>query len=88
MVEATAARVMVADWNKRIYTFMEEDFPLLLKGEGIKVEGGKIAMGDYFRARAVADRQGFYEIGSALVKLLREEGYNVKMDMQTYKLLY
>lgn len=79
---------MVEGHNARIDKFMDEILPVLLEGAGVKVVDGKIAMTDWFVAQRFINVMNFYEAGMAILKPAREQGFDVKMDMQSNKLVF
>lgn len=81
------ARQTVTAWNESIDEFMESKLPGLLESEGIPVKNGKIRMNDYIKAMQIVRNQGFYSKGRAIQVKLRSAGYDVKMDMQSDKLI-
>ena len=88
MMNEETARAEIKKWNDSIDRFIQNDLPKLLEAEGIKVTNGQIPMSCFFKARAILDRQNFYEKGRALQMELRMQGYDVKMDMQSDKLVF
>lgn len=48
---------------------------------------GKISMNQWFKAQALIKEQNFYEKGMTILKELRNEGFDVKMNMQSNKLV-
>lgn len=81
------ARQAVTAWNKSIDEFMMNRLPALLESEGIPVRNGKIRMNDYIKAMQILQKQDFYTRGRAIQEELRSAGYDVKMDMQSNKLV-
>lgn len=81
------ARQEVAAWNASIDEFMTSRLPGLLEAEGIPVKNGKIRMNDYIKAMQILRNQDFYSKGHAIQVKLRSVGYDVKMDMQSNKLV-
>ena len=88
MTSKEMAMVMVDDWNKRIDRFMDETLPVLLTADGFKVKDGKVSVNAWFAAQRHINAQHFYETGRHLQMMLREDGHDVKMDMQSHKLVF
>lgn len=81
------ARQTVTAWNASIDEFIANKLPALLESEGIPVRNGKIRMNDYMKAMQILQKQDFYTRGRAIQEKLRSAGYDVKMDMQSDKLV-
>ena len=88
MASMEIVKMMVNDWNTRIDRFMEETLPVLLAADGYTVKDGKVALEAWFAAQKHINAQKFYETGHHLQMLLRADGYDVKMDMQSNKLVF
>lgn len=69
--------------NKMIDDYINND---LVKA--LNAKNGKITMNDWFKANALIKEQNFYQKGKAILDELRSEGFDVKMDMQSDKLVY
>ncbi len=53
----------------------------------LNAKNGMIRMEQWFKGNALIKEQGFYEKGMAILKPARAAGYDVKMDMQSNKLV-
>lgn len=54
----------------------------------LNAKNGKIKMDQWFKAQTLIKEQNFYEKGMVILKELRAEGFDVKMDMQSNKLVF
>jgi hypothetical protein len=54
----------------------------------LHAKNGKIKMDQWFEAQRLIREQDFYGKGNEILKRLRAEGFDVKMDMQANKLVY
>ena len=79
-------REIIQKFNNMIDEFMSEKLPELLKAEGIPVVNGKVTLYYWFRVQEIIRKQNFDVIGGAIQKVLRNAGFDVKMDMQSHKL--
>lgn len=48
---------------------------------------GKISMNQWFKAQSLIKEQNFYEKGMSILQELRSAGFDVKMNMQSNKLV-
>lgn len=78
-------RGIVKSWNDGINNFITKELPLKL---GYAEGTTEIPMMDWFRAQRIISAQRFYETGFEIQKALRNEGFDVKMDMQSNRLVY
>jgi hypothetical protein len=88
IISRIEAENTVNAWNAKIDTFMKVELPKLLESEGIPVKNGRISMNGWFKANEIINRQNFYEEGHAILRELREAGYDVKMNMQDHTLTF
>lgn len=84
MIRAEAEAKMMAH-NSRIEHFMEAELPALL---GVKDKDSRVSIYKWFEAQRIYEAQGFYKAGKAVQDELRADGWDVKMDMQSYKLVW
>jgi hypothetical protein len=56
-------------------------------GKIMKAKDNKIKMSRWIEAQNIIQKQGFYEKALAIQTKLRDQGYDVKRDMQSYKLI-
>ena len=75
-------------WNAKIDNFMKVELPKLLEESGVHVKNGKISMNDWFKAAQIVQNQNFYKEGHEIQMELRNAGHDVKMDMQSNKLVF
>lgn len=54
----------------------------------LNAKNGKIKMNQWFKAQTLIKEQNFYKKGMVILKELRAEGFDVKMDMQSNKLVF
>lgn len=78
----------VKDWNEYVDKFMTEELPTELIKRGVSVKDGKIALNDWFKAQEIIKNSKIHEIGWGIMEVLRDQGYDVKMNMQDNKLVY
>lgn len=88
MTSKEMAMVMVKDWNDRIDRFMEETLPVLLSADGYQVKDGMVPLDAWFAAQRHINAQNFDEAGHHLQMMLRNDGHDVKMNMQSNKLVF
>lgn len=77
-----AVKTLIEEHNKMIDKFINEELP-----KQLNVVNGKISMNDWFKANQITKEQHFYEKGMKILKACRKYGYDVKMDMQSDKLV-
>ena len=73
----------VLEHNKMIDNFINIDL-----AKKLNAKDGMISMNDWFKAQTLIKEQNFYKKGKALLDELRGQGFDVKMDMQSDKLVY
>ena len=56
-------------------------------GEKFHAKSGMISIENWFKANEMIQEQGFYEKGMKVLRQIKSEGFNVKMDMQSNKLV-
>lgn len=77
---------MITRHNNQVNTFINEELP---KALGIEdPDHAAINIDQWFKAQALIQKQGFYKQGMAIVKVLRADGYDVKIDGQRETLHY
>lgn len=84
MTEKQVIQIIKA-WNRRIDRFITEELPDLL---GYPEGTTEIRMTEWFDAQRIIREQNFYETGREIQMGLRNAGFDVKMDMQSDKLVY
>lgn len=50
--------------------------------------GNKVTLSRWFEAQRLINEQNFYDKGMVILKEARANGIDVKMNMQTYKLIW
>lgn len=80
--ENTVKRI-VKEHNEKIDYYMNVTLP-----KELGCEDGKVNICDWFKAQELIGRMGFYHSAKAILDTLRAFGYDVKIDMQTNKLVY
>ena len=76
------AKAIINKHNESIDNYINND---LAKELGAK--NGKISMNQWFKAQELIKAQGFYEKGMEILRDLRSKGFDVKMNMQSNKLV-
>ena len=74
---------IVKEHNDKIDYYMNVTLP-----KELGCEDGKVNIADWFKAQELIERQGFYKTAKAILDTLRTLGYDVKINMQTNKLVY
>ena len=79
--------------NNKVDNFMKESLPQLLKMAGVKVtkkENGEyeIPMNDWFKAQSFIQTMNFYKDAMEILNMAREQGFDVKINMQSNKLVF
>jgi hypothetical protein len=69
--------------NAETDKFYNETLP-----EMLSVKDGLITLSHWFAARRLIAESGIYEKNRTFLDYARANGYDVKIDMQTYKLSY
>lgn len=82
------AKQTVKNMNQVIDDYMEKGIVEDLEKEGVKVVDGKIPIDKWFLAQRLINEKGFYYMAKAVQDLLRADGWDVKMNMQTNKLVF
>jgi 23S rRNA pseudoU1915 N3-methylase RlmH len=75
------AKELIEKHNNEIDKYVES------LGEKLHAKNGKIPIENWFKANEMIQEQGFYEKGMKILKQIKSEGFNVKMDMQSNKLV-
>ena len=73
---------MVEKHNNSIDSFLITIPTLLGKKEN------ELNMSDWFKVQAIIEEQGFYSKGMTILNECRANGWDVKMNMQSYKLVF
>lgn len=74
---------IVKEHNEKIDYFMN-----VTLAKELNCKDGKVNINDWFKAQELINRQGFYISAKAILDTLRAFGYDVKIDMQTNKLVF
>lgn len=74
---------IVKEHNEKIDYFMN-----VTLAKELNCKDGKVNINDWFTAQELINRQGFYISAKAILDTLRAFGYDVKIDMQTNKLVF
>lgn len=69
--------------NNETDKFYNETLP-----EMLSVNDGLITLSHWFAARKIIKESGIYERNYSFMEYARAHGYDIKIDMQTYKLSY
>lgn len=83
----------VNEHNKMIEEFMCDTLPKVLKNDGVNVTKDKdgkfeIPMNDWFKAQEVIKSMNFYSKAKKILDEVRPLGFDVKIDMQSNKLVF
>ena len=73
----------VKEHNEKIDYFMN-----VTLAKELNCKDGKVNINDWFKVQELINRQGFYISAKAILDTLRAFGYDVKIDMQTNKLVF
>lgn len=76
--------IEIEAYNNYLDTFYNEILPTMLNVD----KDGKIKLTEWFKAQEIINKQNFYNDGMFILNKYRKMGYDVKMNMQTYKLVY
>ena len=76
---------IIETWNRKVDRFTTDELPILL---GYPEGTTEISMNDWFKAQQIINAQHFYENASRMQKTMRAWGFDVKIDMQSNKLVY
>ena len=81
------AKKIINAHNDEIDNFIYNEIPKLLNLT--KDENGEysLTMADWFKANELIRKQDFYKKGIEIQNMLRDDMHNVKMDMQSNKLI-
>lgn len=75
---------LIANANARIDKYVGEQLPKELGYETLD----EMPMSEWFKAQELIKAQKFYETNHELLKVFRAAGFDVKMDMQSDKLVF
>jgi len=81
----------VNNHNYEIDKFIEMDLPKLLKKEGFKVKDGVVLYDGaraWFTSQRLIKEKNFYEKGMEILRKCRNDGWDVKIDGQSDKLVW
>lgn len=78
----------IAEHNALIDNFISEVLPERLEDLGFEVRDGRIPFIAYFAATDIIKEQGFRARACAVQEILRHEGYDVKRDALSDKLVW
>lgn len=71
------------DLNAETDKFYNETLP-----EMLSVKDGLVTLSHWFAARRIIAESGIFERNDSFLRYARANGFDVKMDMQSYKLSY
>ncbi len=85
--------LMVKNHNNMIDSFIDEMLPKLLEMAGVNVTRNddgtyEIPMSEWFTAQKFISGMNFKEKAFEILNNVRGQGFDVKIDMQSYKLVY
>lgn len=78
------AKTLIERHNNEIDNYINNVLPSEL---GKEDNTATLTMGEWFKAQELIGKQDFYNKGRAIQIPLREQGFDVKMDMQSKKLI-
>ena len=84
------AKKIIDAHNNEIDNFIYNEIPKLLNLTNLtKDKNGEysLTMEDWFKANELIRKQNFYKKGIEILNMLRDDMHNVKMDMQSNKLI-
>ena len=84
------AKKIIDAHNEEIDNFIYNEIPKLLNLTNLtKDKNGEysLTMADWFKANELIRKQNFYKKGIEILNMLRDDMHNVKMDMQSNKLI-
>jgi hypothetical protein len=77
------AKQMVKNHNDAVDNYVNNELAVKLNAKN-----GKIKMSQWFEAQTLIRQQNFYEKGHKILVELRSQGFDVKMNMQSDKLVF
>ena len=69
--------------NEMIDFYINEELPRQLNARN-----GRIKVADWFKAQTLINDQGFYEKSMGVLRTCQAAGYDVRIDMQSNKLVW
>ena len=81
------AKKIIDSHNNEIDNFIYNEVPKLLNLTKDKNGEYSLTMADWFKANELIRKQDFYKKGIEIQNMLRDDMHNVKMDMQSNKLI-
>ena len=84
------AKKIIDAHNDEIDNFIYNEIPKLLNLTNLtKDKNGEysLTIEDWFKANELIRKQDFYKKGMKILNMLRDDMHNVKMDMQSNKLI-
>lgn len=81
------AKKIINAHNDEIDNFIYNEVPKLLNLTKDKNGEYSLTMADWFKANELIRKQDFYKKGKEIQDMLRDDMHNVKMDMQSNKLI-
>lgn len=84
------AKKIINAHNDEIDNFIYNEIPKLLNLTNLtKDKNGEysLTMDDWFKANELIRKKDFYKKGIEILNMLRDDMHNVKMDMQSNKLI-
>lgn len=84
---------LVQHHNSRIDNFITNELPKLLENDGVKVvtkDNGEheISINDWFKAQDYIKAMNFYKEAMSILDMVRPLGFDVKINMQSNKLVF
>lgn len=76
------AQEIILTHNKSI-----DDYINIELAKELNAKDGKISINQWFKAQQFINAQNFYKKGMAILNDLRNQGFDVKMNMQSNKLV-
>ena len=84
---------LIQHHNNRIDIFISNELPKLLESDGVKVvtkDNGEheIPINDWFKAQDYIKAKNFYKEAMTILDIVRPLGFDVKINMQSNKLVF
>ena len=80
------ALALVANRNRFLDKFYRYIVPAAMEAQGHPIRNGTMSAQDWLRAQQFIAESPVYEDSKHLMQMLREEGFDVKINMQDYRL--
>lgn len=84
---------LIQHHNNRIDNFISNELPKLLESDGVRVvtkDNGEheISINDWFKAQDYIKSMNFYKEAMSILDIVRPLGFDVKINMQSNKLVF